>query len=314
MKLRLRDAYRSLASLLRSGMVLSEALGELQASGALPAGLGADLKAAVEKGEPLHAALAAHPDLIPDEDVALVEAGEATGHLEENLERLALLREERKDSVRRMLTDVWYPILVGHAAALLIPVASLSSTGRLTFGRWAERVALVLVPAYFLVWLLVFRLERSAVWRDGRRKLVALLPGFGNAARHRGRAVFTTVLAEAYQAGVPVGRAIRLAARASRDPAGEKAVQAVEKGEKLTTGLTRARILPAATLSRLAAAEEAGDLYRTLHSIAADEIAEAQAIFRRAMVTLGQIFFLLIAAWIAWFVISFFVHMYSYSF
>jgi len=312
MKLRLRDVYRSLASLLRSGVVLSQALGELKKSGALPAPLGAELEAAVARGEPLHKALAAHPDSIPDEDVALVEAGEATGRLEENLERLALLREERTDATRRMLTDIWYPILLFHAAALLIPLASLSAARRLTLGRWAERVVLVLVPAYLLVWFIVFRLERSAVWRERRRKLVALLPGFGNAARHRRRAVFATVLAEAYEAGVPVERAISLAARASRDPSGEAAVRAVGEGQKLTTGLTRARVLPAATLSRLAAAEEAGDLYRTLQSVAADEIAEAQAIFKRSMITLGQIIFLVVAAWIGWFVISFFVKLYSF--
>ena len=49
----------------------------------------------MQQGHPLSAGLKEFPDEFPSEDVALIEAGEATGHLDRNLDRLAEIHEER---------------------------------------------------------------------------------------------------------------------------------------------------------------------------------------------------------------------------
>jgi len=290
--------------------VAGEAVSRLRENGTLSRESGDAASRAIAQGRPLSEALAGFPDEFPPEDIAVIEAGEAIGRLDENLETLAHLHDARRQAKRRMLTQALYPICLAHIAAVLLPVAHLAVAQQLSLFNWLRSVATILLPLWGLFFL--FRwLSRSAVWRQRFRIVLDLVPGFGAAARHRRRALFATVLEAAYQGGVPVDRSLSLAARAAGEPGAVVAVKAVEAGEPLTGALTRTRIFPTADLSRIATGEEAGEISRVLHHIATEEEAAAEAVSKRSMVALGMIISLVVMGWIAWSVISFYLTLYG---
>ena len=98
-----QNLYTGLAAMLRSGVVLERAVHTLRQNGTLKEPMGSALAGTVARGEPLSVALAECAPGVTREELALIEAGEATGHLEENLDRVAEIRAHR--SAQRRLRN-----------------------------------------------------------------------------------------------------------------------------------------------------------------------------------------------------------------
>ena len=286
-------------------MVAGEAVAKLRANGLIRDPVGAGVAEAVSVGQPLSAGLARFPDQVPASDVALLEAGEATGHLDDNLDRLVHLYDTRRAARRRMLTQTLYPVMLVHIAAFLLPIGRLAMASKLSTGTWLASVLTVLAPFWGL-WLLVRWLSRSAVWRARFRRILDLVPGFGAAARHRRRALFATVLETAYQGGLPVDRSLDMAARAAGEPGAQVAAAAVAGGSPLATALAGSGALDQRAVTQLATSEAAGEISQALHRIAAEEAAAADALLQRSVTVAGTLVYLLVVAWIGWSVIAFY--------
>jgi len=276
----------------------------------VPQRFGDALERTVAGGRPLHEALAERPGLVPEEDIVLIEAGEAAGRLDQTLERLAKLHTARRQAWRELITEAWYPILLVHIAAMLLPVANLGFTRELSLGNWLGRVLAVLLPIY-AIFGVVRWYSRTPRGQQRVRRFIDVLPGFGAAARHRRRSTFALVFEAAYESGVPVNRCVALAGRAARLPEAEQAATALSSGEGLTKTLALAQVLPAPLLARVATGETAGEISGAMHWIAVEEGERADALFRRSMSTLGKLLYLIVALWIAWRVISFFGRLYG---
>jgi type II secretory pathway component PulF len=262
------------------------------------------VEAEVAGGRPLADALALFPDEVPREDVALLEAGEATGNLDRILDRLAERHDARRTLRRRFLTDIWYPLILFHLAALLTPIpSSFRSDSRLFGPSWILGVLTILVPLYALVGATAW-LRRTARGRDLVRRVVDALPGFGNAARHRRRAEFADVLGAAYEAGVRMDRALSLAGSAVGDPRLEVAVTAVGRGSTLRDALGGTGFLPSPLLSRIAIGEQAGEITKALAGIAREEAETAEHVLRRTTTLLAKLVYLAVAAWIVFYYVS----------
>jgi len=253
---------------------------------------------------PLSEALARFPDLVPAEDVALVEAGEATGNLDRTLDRLAERHEARRAARRRFLTDTSYPLLVFHLAAFLTPLPTgVAKDGRVFGPTWFWTMVAILLPFYAAVGVAI-ALRRTARGRAFLRRVVDLLPGFGHAARRGRRADFAEVLHAAYEAGVPLDRALKLAGKAVGDPRVDAASRAVAAGRTLQEALGSAGALPAPLLGAVAVGEQAGDLGKVLERIAREESEAAEHIHRRATLLAAKGFYLAVAAWVVYYCIS----------
>ncbi|MCK6460962.1 MAG: type II secretion system F family protein, partial [Planctomycetes bacterium] len=269
-----------------------------------PGELGARVEAEVAGGRPLAEALALFPDEVPREDVALLEAGEATGNLDRILDRLAERHDARSAARRRFLTDIWYPLILFHLAALFTPIpSSFGRDGRLFGPSWISGVLWILVPAYAIV-LGAMWLSRRARGRDLLRRVVDVLPGFGSAARHRRRGEFADVLGAAYEAGVRMDRALSLAGGAVGDPRIEVAVAAVARGSTLRDALAGTGFLPQPLLARLAIGEQAGEITKSLAGIAREEAEAAEHVLRRTTTLLSKLVYLAVAAWILLYYVS----------
>jgi type II secretory pathway component PulF len=293
--------------------VLGEALDALRDNGTLPGAHGFSIVRDVRDGIPMSEALGRFPDTFPAEDVLLVEAGEATGRLSENLDRLAALPDARRRGWRKLLTHAAYPLVVLHFAALLMPVSRLAMAHKLTVPNWLWEVLGTLAPLWGL-FLLAFYLRRDATWRARFDAVLERVPGYGAAIRHRRRAIFATVLGAAYEGGVPVTSALSIAGRATHLPAAEGAAQAIDRGDRLADALVPTGIFPKTVLAQIATAEAAGELSEALHRIADEEAELADHTFRRAMTVTGVLISVAILGWIGWFVISFYLDRYAQLF
>ncbi len=308
--MRLGEFYRGLASLLRAGVVIRDALRMLRENRTLDASLGEALERGVSGGAPLSEGLRAAPDLFPAEDTALLEAGETTGRIEEVLDRLAALDEERRRRAREVAAQCWVPLLNLHAAALLLPAAFLGLHAKLSMGRWLGTVVLVLGPLY-LLGAALWRMRHSASGRERLGRWIEALPGFGAAARHHRRARFADVLEAAYESGIPLDRGLALAGRAVGRLATAPSERVIQQGGTLVAALAPLGLFAAPTLGTLATAEQAGDLSRALRRVAGEEAETAERRLRAAANMLARglgVAVLLIAVF---FIFQFYVQYYG---
>jgi type II secretory pathway component PulF len=269
--------------------------------------------AEVGNGRPLSEVLALFPDEIPFEDVALLEAGEATGNLDRSLDRIALRHEARRAARRRFWTAAAYPLLLFHLAAFLTPLpTALARDGHVFGPAWFRQFVLVLAPFYAVV-LAVTLLRRKARGRALLRGVMFALPGFGQAARRRRTADLAEVLGAAYEAGLHLDRALGMAAKAAEEPRLAAAAGDVAKGSTLARSLAATGAVPSALLARIATGEQAGDLSRVLADIAREEADAADHIGLRSMQMAAYLLYIAVAAWIAWYAISTFARVYSFA-
>jgi type II secretory pathway component PulF len=250
---------------------------------------------------------------VPREDVALLEAGEATGNLDRSLDRLADRHDARRAARRRFLTETLYPLILFHLAAFLTPVpGSFARDGRLFGPTWLRTFALVLMPFWALV-LAAAVLRGKARGRALLRRVVLALPGFGGAARRRRNADLAEILAAAYEAGMRIDRALEVAGRAVEDPRVAAAAADVGRGRPLAESLAAAGAVPAPLLARIGIGERAGDLSRALSDIAREEADAADHAFRRSMQILARGVYVAVALWIFLYAISTLSRVYSFA-
>jgi type II secretory pathway component PulF len=285
----LRDLYAGLAALLRAGLTARDAIRVLRGNGTLRGAHGRALADAVEAGRPISSALRAPPD-----EVAIVAAGEETGRLDANLERLAEQRGRREARRRALLRAVRYPLLVLHAAALLVPLP-------FTFWRpgfpstWLFWAVVTLAP-FYAVYFLARLLRRTPEGQARLQRMAEWLPGYRTAARHARRATFAEVLGAAHDAGIPFDRGLALAATAAGAPYARAAAALVARGSPVAEALRAAGVFDDAGLARLQTAEIAGDLGPALARLATDEQAIADHALERALFLTAKGFYLLVAA------------------
>lgn len=117
------EVTRALGSLLPVGMPLAQALQAASgvASGVVQAAI-LDVRERVERGDPLSAALAAHPRLFSPLYVGLVRAGERSGDLDSAFGRLAVQLERDEQLRGRVLSAAIYPMLLAAAGTSAILV------------------------------------------------------------------------------------------------------------------------------------------------------------------------------------------------
>jgi type IV pilus assembly protein PilC len=254
----------------------------------------------VNQGSSLGAALRRWPKVFDALTVAMVEAGEAGGVLEEVLRRLAKLLEDNAKLQNQIRGALGYPVTVLVIAVLvflgmtifLIPtfagifkdlgadlppftqfMVTLSGLIRSSFS------ILLLGLLLLLAWIV----RRAYATKLGRRRIDGLmlrLPLFGDLIQKTATAQFCRTFSSLSKAGVPILMALDIV----RDTVGNRVLaEAVEgsraevqQGGALSHALERRRVFPDMAMSMLAIGEETGQMDAMLSKVAdfyEDEIA-----------------------------------------
>jgi len=293
---------RQLATLVRSGMPLEEALGALgeQVKGRRLQSVVAGVRSQITEGASLTEALGQFPGTFPELYRVMVEAGEASGRLEEVLDRLADYTEQRQAMRQKLGVAMIYPILV-TLVALAVVIALLTyvvpevvrvfeSTGQdlplLTRGLIATSdflrangLALGAGVAALGV-LFGYALRRPRIRYRWDRMLLNL-PFIGTLARTVNAARVARTLAILTESGVPLLEALRIGGRVVKNrplrQAVEEAAVAVREGGRLHTALNQSGYFPPLMVHMLSAGEESGELEKMLERAATNQERELES-------------------------------------
>lgn len=307
---------RQLAVLLRSGVPLLSALDLLQkeAKGSAWAVALRDVHESVRQGSTLADAIRRQARMFPAMLPFMAEAGEASGVLEEVLERMAMYLEKEARFKGKIHTALLYPAVVLTFAALAILVllvyvlpvfASLyeglqvelpPTTQALLYGSALCRShgAFILVgfvgAAVFLRYLYGLPQLRSRVDR-----LVFAVPAVGPLLLKLQVARWTRMLGALLKSGVPILTAMEVVKNLSGNraltQALDKAQRGMQGGAALSEALRAQGWFPSLLLQMIAVGEESGKLEFLLLNIAdfyeeeTDEAAERFAVLLEPFLT-----------------------------
>ena len=296
---------RQIAGLVGSGLTLERALTALadEADTEQQHHLVAALRAEVNAGSSFAKALARFPREFSDIYIAVVGAGEQSGHLGMVLERLADDLEERQALNAKLLAATLYPAIVTVAALAIVlllmtyvvpqvanvfagtkralPLLTVIMLGMSAFVRsWG----LVMLAALALAFAGLRLALRNPPFRERFDAGWLKLPLIGRLARGYNAARFAGTLAMLAGAGVPILKALQAAAetlgnRAMREDALD-ALVLVREGAPLASAIGQKKRFPGLLSMFARLGEQTGQLPQMLQRAANQLSAEVQ---RRAM-------------------------------
>lgn len=296
---------RQLAGLVSSGLPLERALTALtdEIEDEKQRNVVAALRAEVNGGASFARALSHHPGEFSAIYIAVIGAGEQTGHLGLVLERLADDLEERQTLKAKLIGAALYPAIVTLVAIVIVmflvgyvvpqvasvfagtkralpflTVAMLAISGFVRSYGWALLGAFVLIVASIRLAL------RNEGFREKFDARTLTLPLVGRLSRDYNAARFASTLAMLAGAGVPILKALQAAAetlsnRAMRADALD-ALLLVREGAPLASALAQKKRFPGLVSMFARLGEQTGQLPVMLQRAALQLSNEVQ---RRAM-------------------------------
>lgn len=280
---------KHLAIMLKAGIPISSALQTLglQTNGFLKQVL-KHVATAVDGGERLGDAMAAHPHVFNDYYVNMVRAGEESGHLPENLEQLSLRFAKDYDLKRRAQSAMFYPALVltlTGGLGLLISLFVLPRLSTLFHSfnfqlPWPTRVLIALsnyLAHYGLQTAVLGVVAVVALVAVSRKKSVQPLfhraylrvPLLGRVARSVNLARFAMVFGSLLKSGVPINRALPITASVLSNEAYRHALHEagtrVDMGASLSVELEKhPDLFPPFVIRMISVGERSGNMEEML--------------------------------------------------
>ena len=287
--------FRQLAVILQSGVALAQGL--LLISDNMTnqrfAGCIQHIAARLSAGEELSISLRLYPKVFEPLAVGLIEAGEAGGILEEVLDRVALLLEERAKIRGQIIGAMIYPVIV-------LLLATTVSLGLLIFivprfkamfdGMGAELPALTsfllelskaittlefAIGAPITLILIVVAFNRYYSTTQGRYvidSLILKVPLFGDLILRSEMASMADTLATLINAGIPIVEGLQRCISASSNELTRRTLQQgiglVQQGQELNYSLGRSGMFPKLVISMIKIGEETGQLSFMLEKLA----------------------------------------------
>ena len=246
----------------------------------------------VNQGTAMGAAMRQWPKVFDQLTVAMVEAGEAGGVLDESLKRLAKLLEDNARLQNQIKGALGYPVAVLVIAILvflgmtifLIPTfagifedlgAELPLFTQLMVDlseMLRSSAALVFAGALMVM---VWMFSRYYATHKGRRvvdRLMLKVPLFGDLIMKTATAQFCRIFSSLTRAGVPILMSLEISSETAGNSIISDAIldsrSLVQEGVLLSTALTRQKVLPDMALSMLSIGEETGEMDQMLSKVA----------------------------------------------
>lgn len=245
----------------------------------------------LSEGQPLSQAMEQIPRVFDKQTISLVRAAEATGSLNEVLNRLIIHHTEQKELRQKLTTALLYPVFVCVVAfgvilffvlflmprlqTLLTSLGSklpLSTQLLVSSAQLLLRYGIILLPLAVFGVLMLWRWRHTENGKTTTDAWLVKLPGIRRFTIDSALLNFSQTLAVLLQNGINPAEALRLTERT----VGNRTVQAalrtatdrVLEGESLSAALARTGYLPDLVIDRLAVGESTGQLAPCLRDIA----------------------------------------------
>lgn len=290
---------RQLAGLVGAGLTLERALSTLsqEAETSRQRDLVASLREEVNAGATFAKALAQHPRAFSAVYLAVIAAGEQSGHLDLVLESLADDLQNQQTLRNKLMAATLYPAIVSVVALLIVfflltyvvpQVAQVFSSNQQTL-PWLTSFMLGLSAWVQAWWLWFLLLVVAGTWllrlalrqNDFQQRFDAAwlrLPLVGRLSRGYNAARFASTLAMLVAAGVPILKALQAASQTLSNAAmqndAQEALVLVREGAPLASALAQHARFPRLLVMFARLGEQTGTLptmlQRTAHQLRED--------------------------------------------
>ena len=250
-----------------------------------------EVRADVEKGSSLSAAMEKHPKVFSELFVAMIKAGEVGGVLDETLDRLADMMEAAHALRSKVKSAMEYPVVV-LLLVVSIVFAMLTFVVPMFEGMYAELGGDLPVPTKLLIaagnilkqwWYIVFLLTGAGIYAfrryiqtdAGRGQWDAMklkFPIFGKLIGKTALSRFSRSLSVLSRSGVPILSALEIVAQTSGNRVMANAIDdvmaSVKRGESLAAPLDQHSVFPPMVSQMMTVGEETGALDEMLAKVA----------------------------------------------
>ncbi|MEJ2579205.1 MAG: type II secretion system F family protein [Kineosporiaceae bacterium] len=304
-RVKLKDlavSSRQFATMINSGLSLLRALSILsdQTENATLGKAFGEVRNAVESGQSLSAALAAHPKVFPPLMVNMCRAGEVGGFLDSVLLQIAENFESEVKLRAKIKSAMTYPVVVFVIAILavagmllfIVPVFAKmfddlggtlpAPTRVLVFLSAAMRLGAPFALVLFIVGFVVWQRIR---YREKVRRIVdpakLRIPVFGKLFQKVAISRFSRNLGTMLRSGVPILQSLEIVGTTAGNTVISDAVKSVEesvrRGESLAGPLAEHKVFPPMVVQMLAVGEDTGAIDTMLDKISDFYDAEVEA-------------------------------------
>lgn len=297
--------YSQLSTLAQAGIPVLRALEQLARNPPHRSlrTLAADLLASVKEGGTFTDAFRHPASQTPVFDIALIEAGERSGRLDQVFATLARHHRARAENLAAIRQECIYPALVLHLAIFIAPLPAWFQTGS-TAGYLLHTLgplAVLYGGVAFLLWAL--QGSRREAWRAVLERIFIRVPLLGAARADLALARLAGALEALVSAGVLVTAAWPLAAEASGSPLIRQTVEGwrkdLEAGHPPGDKVASAGIFPDLFVSSYLTGELSGRLDQQLAWLARHHEEQGFARMRAVSQWAPRILYGLVALWVA---------------
>src|SRR5215471_6987654 len=284
---------RQLATLLKAGIPLAEALGALaeQVDNKKFQMILAEVRQKVNEGSSLADTLAQHPRIFPELYANMVRFGEAAGNLDAVLLRLADFLDAEHALRSKVSGALTYPIIMMVLGSIVMGILMVVVVPKITsvfedLGKslpWNTEFLIFISDLLGSYWWAVIALGALAWWGlrrwarqpKGRAvvdRLKLRLWLIGPLVRYVAVARFARTLATMLASGVPVLTALEIVKKVLNNTVLEKVVEeardAIREGESIAAPLKRSGQFPSMMVHMVAVGERSGQLEAMLENVA----------------------------------------------
>ncbi|WP_391202207.1 type II secretion system F family protein [Psychrobacillus sp. L4] len=285
---------RQFATLIRAGVSILEStriLGEQTSSKVLKKGL-QNVEEDVRSGLSFSDSAAKYPKVFPALFVNMIRAGEATGNLDESLERLAFSYEKQFNLQKKVQSTLAYPVVllvltVIVAVFLMLTIvpqfvsmfddmgAELPTITKVVMGfsealqsSWYIFLALIIL----VVGSFGYFFKKNTTFNFTVNLILLKIPVFGKLLQKSAIARMTRTLSSLFSSSVPILQALTIVEKVIGNPVVSKVVResrtSLEQGSTLTAPLEKSWIFPPLVTQMTAIGEQTGSLDYMLEKIA----------------------------------------------
>lgn len=285
---------RQFATLIRAGVSLVEAtniLAKQATSKPLKKAL-ENVEEDIRAGIPFSDAVRKHPKVFPELFVNMMKSGEATGNIDETLERLANSYEKSFRLIKKVQSTLTYPamllvlivIVVFFMLVFIVPsfVESFEqmdtelpalTVATVALGTWLKQYWWLLIGA-IVIGAVVFQYlyKNNKQFHYSVHYALLKMPIFGPLLQKSAIARLTRNLSSLFSSAVPILQALTISEKISGNPIIGKVIldarASLEKGSTLTEPLEQSWIFPPMVTSMTRIGESTGSLDYMLEKVA----------------------------------------------
>jgi len=321
-KSQLVDFTKQMATLLNSGIKLTEALSvlTLQTSDVRFKNAITDIRDRVVTGESFTDALTDYGDYFDVIYISMVRVGEVTGTLGQSLSTIAGFMEKRQRVESKIITAMIYPLVLFFfciVAILILTIKVIPSIGEQIeragqelpwITRQLMNVGFVLTSWWLVVVIAVvagivlglkrfFKTDRGAYLRD---KFILSLPIFGPLIKQRVVLRFASTLSTLLGSGLAMAESLRVVAEVTGNILMKRAVQQSRErilaGADIATPLRDSGVIDPAVAHMVAVGEKSGELEKMLKNISENMEASTDVVIERLSAAIEPLIIIVMAA------------------